>query len=76
MFCVLQEKFVRFVRIAGLMADKLEEEQNRRVRGRPPLRLSMCGLYGAVSEMYVDPRSRLPNVLHLGGPPCVSTGSA
>ena len=35
---------------------------------RPPLRLSMRGLYGAVSHMYVDPRSRLPNVLHLGGP--------
>ena len=43
---------------------------------RPPLRLSMRGLYGAVSHMYVDPRSRLPNVLHLGCPPCVSTGSA
>ena len=43
---------------------------------RPPLRFSMCGLYGTVSHMYVDTRSRLPNVLHLGGPPCVSTGSA
>ena len=42
---------------------------------RPPLRLSMRGLYGAVSHMYVDHRSRLPNVLQLGGPPCVSTGS-
>ena len=42
---------------------------------RPAVRLSMRGLYGAVSHMYVDPQSRLPNVLHLGGPPCVSTGS-
>ena len=43
---------------------------------RPPLWLSMRGLYGAVSHMYVDPRSHLPNVLQLGGPPCVSAGSA
>ena len=43
---------------------------------RPPLRLSMRGLYGAVSHMYVEPRSRLPDVLPLGCPPCVSTGSA
>ena len=43
---------------------------------RPPLRLSMRGLYGAESRMYVDSRSRLPNVLQLGGPPGVSTGSA
>ena len=42
----------------------------------PPLQLSMRGLYGAVGHMYADPRSVLPNVLHLGGPPCVSTGSA
>ena len=28
MFCVLQEKFVRFVRMAGLMAYELEEERN------------------------------------------------
>ena len=43
---------------------------------RPPLRLSMRGLYGAVSHVYDDPWSRLPNFLHLGGPPCVFTGSA
>ena len=43
---------------------------------RPPLRLSMRGLYGAVSHMYVEPRSRLPNVLPLGCPPSVSTGPA
>ena len=43
---------------------------------RPPLRLSMRGLYGAVSHMYVEPRSRLPDVLPLGCPPRVSTGSA
>ena len=43
---------------------------------RPPLQLPMCGLYGAVSHMYVEPRSRLPNVLQLGGPRCVFTASA
>ena len=43
---------------------------------RPPLRLSMRGLYGAVSHMYVEPRSRLPDVLPLGCPPRVSTVSA
>ena len=42
---------------------------------RPPLRFSMRGLYGAVSHMYVDPRSCVPNVPQLGGPPCFSTGS-
>ena len=43
---------------------------------RPPLRLSMRGLYGAVSHMYVGPRSRLPNVLQLGGLRRVFGGSA
>ena len=58
--------------------------ESKKVRGRlrnQPDRTSsvapqMRGLYGAVSHMFVEPRSRLPDVLPLGCPPRVSTGSA
>ena len=68
-FCVLQEKFVQFVRMAGVMAYELEEERNlellasgawslvrtRELAAKKP-RVSVCFVVSVVCVLLPPPR--------------------